>query len=77
MSECKLDHSKEDVLKKLSEQSTFLPEALHHSLFQFLHNRDLEQTQLNEIFHLLKKYDLASKEDQAERIKQLDMFLTS
>lgn len=73
MSSCKLDHPLEDVRKKLEDQRAFLPAELYEATEQFL-NEPLTQTQLNELFHLLKKYDLASKEEQQNRngkLKQL------
>lgn len=54
MGECKLDHSLEDVNKKLAEQEEFLPVTIHESFTQFL-QKDLSQQTLNEAFHLLKK----------------------
>jgi hypothetical protein len=66
MSSCKLDHDLEDVTKKLSEQKPFLPEDLFDGSNQLLERRP-DQNTLNELFHLLKKYDLASEEEQAER----------
>lgn len=66
MSTCNLDHTLKDVTKKLSEQKSFLPEDIFD-----VSNQLLEQTPnqliLNELFHLLKKYDLASEEEKAER----------
>ncbi len=70
MSECKLDHSYADVRKKLSEQSRFLPEALLSRLDQYI-SEQLDQATLNELFHLLKKYDLA---DDAARLKRNQAF---
>ncbi|MEH7382315.1 hypothetical protein V7138_17780 [Bacillus sp. JJ1533] len=66
MSTCNIDHSKEDVSKKLQSQENFLPKELYNKAAQFL---ETERTQLtlNELFHLLKKYDLAPKEEQQER----------
>ncbi len=56
----------EDVTKKLSEQKSFLPADLFIVSNQLLEKRPNQNT-LNELFHFLKKYDLASKEEQAER----------
>ncbi|RFB19266.1 group-specific protein [Bacillus sp. HNG] len=66
MSTCNIDHTLEDVVKKLQSQETFLPKELYHNAIQFL---ETERTQLtlNEFFHLLKKYDLASEEEQQKR----------
>jgi hypothetical protein len=66
MSSCNLDHDLEDVTKKLSEQKPYLPEDLFVASNQLLVQRP-DQNTLNELFHLLKKYDLASEEEQTER----------
>ncbi|MFK9090084.1 hypothetical protein [Bacillus salipaludis] len=70
MSECKLDHSQEDVKSKYESQAAFLPEdmkPLFNQFFEKEHTQDL----LNEVFHLLKKYDLATAEEQNERNNRL------
>ncbi|MEH7222353.1 hypothetical protein V7112_00965 [Bacillus sp. JJ1566] len=66
MSTCNIDHSKGDVIKKLQSQEGFLPNELYNNAVRFL---ETERTQLtlNELFHLLKKYDLASEEEQQKR----------
>lgn len=74
MGECKLDHSVEDVENKLSEQAPFLPSDLVERLRAFLQT-DLSQTQRNELFHLLKKYDLASAEERKQREEKLAALL--
>jgi hypothetical protein len=66
MSQCNLDHSLEDVKRKLEEQAVYLPSELYQQFNTFL-QAELEQEILNQAFHLLKKYDLASKEEQLER----------
>jgi hypothetical protein len=66
MGTCNLDHSHEDVIQKLESQQGFLPELIYHGLHLFLKSEHTQPT-LNELFHLLKKYDLASKEEQEER----------
>lgn len=71
MGECKLDHSQEDVLKKLAEQAPHLTEQ-RVKQFANLLEEDLSQERLNELFHLLKKYDLASPQEREEREKQMD-----
>ncbi|WP_442593607.1 hypothetical protein [Neobacillus sp. D3-1R] len=66
MSQCQIDHSIEDVKKKFESQSDFLPEEvkeLFSSFFSVAHS----QEKLNEIFHLLKKYDLSSEEEKTVR----------
>ena len=70
MSTCNIDHSLEDVIKKLESQKNFLPTSLYEATEVFLHkNRD--QNTLNEVFHILKKYDLASETEQTERNNKL------
>ncbi|RNB53730.1 50S ribosomal protein L7ae [Brevibacillus gelatini] len=71
MGECKLNHSKEDVEKKLAEQAPFLSEA-RVGQFQRMLEGELSQERLNELFHLLKKYDLASPEERLAREQQMD-----
>ncbi|KGM45941.1 hypothetical protein P9D43_16050 [Neobacillus niacini] len=74
MSECKLDHSQEDVRNKYESQEAFLPEDMKLLFEQFFakeHTQDL----LNEVFHLLKKYDLATEEDRDERNNRLYLVL--
>jgi hypothetical protein len=66
MSTCNLDHSWEDVKKKLTEQQPFLPKELHDLSIKLL-SRSPNQNELNELFHLLKKYDLANDEEKSER----------
>lgn len=76
MSECKLDHSLEDVRKKLEEQQPFLPVELAKQFQSFL-EQDLSQQTLNEAFHLLKKYDLASDEERMERNNKIETLFSS
>jgi hypothetical protein len=74
MSECKLDHIKEDVKNKYESQAAFLPEDIKPLFNQFFaqeHTQDL----LNEVFHLLKKYDLASEEERNARNNRLLLVL--
>lgn len=74
MSECKLNHSLEDVKNKYESQAEFLPEEMRNLFNQFftkVHTQDL----LNEVFHLLKKYDLASVEEKNDRNSRLYLVL--
>ncbi|MFC0271473.1 hypothetical protein ACFFIX_08400 [Metabacillus herbersteinensis] len=71
MSNCQLDHPKEDVMKKLLGQEPFLPSSLFKKMESFL-AKDLPQSKLNELFHLLKKYDLVSAEEQNVRNGKID-----
>ena len=75
MSKCDLDHTPQDVLGKLAEQQAFMPKDLVKSCESFL-NGQLSQETLNEVFHLLKKYDLAGAEERIEReCKMKQLFL--
>ncbi|MCM3567476.1 group-specific protein [Neobacillus mesonae] len=74
MSECKINHSPEDVKSKYESQASFLPEDLKPLFEQFFaqgHTQDL----LNEVFHLLKKYDLADEQEKSERNNHLYLVL--
>ncbi|EGQ24133.1 MULTISPECIES: hypothetical protein [Sporosarcina] len=71
MSRCTIDHSQNDVLQKLKEQHMFLPKDLFKRSEIFL-SKPLDQGTLNEVFHLLKKYDLATGEERMERNKNLE-----
>lgn len=68
MSKCNIDHALEDVNKKLADQKEFLPEQLYNQSSELL-EQNPDQHTLNELFHLLKKYDLASEQEKAERNK--------
>jgi hypothetical protein len=70
MSECKVNHSQEDVKNKFESQTKFLPNDLKSS-FQLFFEKEQTQTILNEAFHLLKKYDLASDEEKKIRNDQM------
>ena len=66
MSRCTIDHSVEDVLAKLNEQQAFLPLGIYESVLRFLKEKRDKET-LNDVFHLLKKYDLADEEERGLR----------
>lgn len=74
MGECRLNHTVEDVQNKLKEQAPFLPEDRVAQLGALLET-ELSQEQLNELFHLLKKYDLASAEERLSRDEKMAVFL--
>ncbi|MCM3691667.1 group-specific protein [Neobacillus niacini] len=74
MSECKLDHTKEDVRNKYESQAGFLPEEMK-TLFNQFFSEEHTQDLLNEVFHLLKKYDLASDEERNTRNNRLLLVL--
>lgn len=63
---CPIDHTVEEVGAKLEEQKPFLPTEIYEGSAEVL---QVEQTQktLNELFHLLKKYDLADEEERKNR----------
>ncbi|WP_428908490.1 hypothetical protein [Niallia sp. Krafla_26] len=70
MSNCQLDHSHEDVLKKYQSQKEFLPNEMVPLFNQFF-AKEHTQLVLNEMFHLLKKYDLSSKDEKEQRNQQI------
>lgn len=74
MSECKLDHSQEDVINKFKNQHDYLPGRLGEEVELFL-TRELPQHTLNDLFHLLKKYDLASNDEREERNRKLKQLI--
>lgn len=74
MGECKLDHTKDDVREKYQSQVEFLPTELK-TLFEKFFDHDHSQAILNDVFHLLKKYDLASEEEKEQRNHRLRMVL--
>lgn len=74
MGTCNIDHSRESVVAKLESQEEFLPKSLAEDLGQFL-KREQPQETLNEVFHLLKKYDLASESEREERERKLKQFI--
>ncbi|MGG0718519.1 hypothetical protein ABE096_13125 [Robertmurraya massiliosenegalensis] len=74
MSECKLDHSLEDVKNKFEAQSSYLPEEIK-SLFEKFYREEHAQDILNDVFHLLKKYDLATDNEKETRNNRLMMVL--
>ncbi|HDR7793748.1 TPA: group-specific protein [Bacillus luti] len=72
---CNIDHSIEDVVHKLESQKGFVPEAIFKDLKVFLQDNHSQKT-LNDIFHLLKKYDLVSEEEQETRNAQLLLIMS-
>ncbi|HDR7759438.1 hypothetical protein [Bacillus cereus] len=67
---CNIDHSIEDVMNKLESQKNFLSEEIFKGLKNFLLGNHSQEI-LNDVFHLLKKYDLASEEERETRNNQL------
>jgi hypothetical protein len=76
MGKCEIDHTVEDVSKKLEEQSSYMPIKIVQKVQQVL-EMELQQEVLNVVFHLLKKYDLATTEEKQERNKKLEEFIHS
>jgi hypothetical protein len=75
MGTCNLNHSKKDVQSKLDFQRNYLPERITNELYLFLET-DCSQEILNEIFHLLKKYDLLTNDEQDLRNERLSDLLS-
>ncbi|HFK1766766.1 group-specific protein [Bacillus wiedmannii] len=67
---CNIDHSMEDVMNKLESQKNFLPEVILKEVKGFLQGNHSQEI-LNDVFHLLKKYDLVSEEEREMRNTQL------
>ena len=76
MSNCDLDHSIKDVEKKYSSQMSYLPGEMI-SLFETFFLKQHTQKVLNEVFHLLKKYDLSSNEEKEERNNRMMLILNN
>ncbi|WP_285768651.1 hypothetical protein [Peribacillus sp. SI8-4] len=74
MGTCHINHSQQDVRLKLNAQQSFLPPTLSQTLNLFMKN-DQPQETLNELFHLLKKYDLSSKDEQESRNQKLNRLM--
>ncbi|WP_164670777.1 group-specific protein [Virgibacillus doumboii] len=75
MGKCNIDHSHADVVKKLESQESFLPDYLTQKIQSFLKEQHSQET-LNDLFHLLKKYDLSSDNEREERNEKM-LALTS
>ncbi|WP_433772491.1 hypothetical protein [Bacillus wiedmannii] len=67
---CNIDHSIEDVINKLESQKNFLSEEIFKGVKEFLQGNHSQKI-LNDVFHLLKKYDLVSEEERETRNAQL------
>ncbi|PFS63254.1 group-specific protein [Bacillus cereus] len=67
---CNIDHSMEDGMNKLESQKDFLPEVIFKEVKGFLQGNHSQEI-LNDVFHLLKKYDLVSEEEREKRNTQL------
>ncbi|RDU35777.1 group-specific protein [Neobacillus piezotolerans] len=75
MGKCNLDHTLEDVQKKYETQKGFLPSTIYGAFEARLQDGP-DQNTLNELFHLLKKYDLASEEERAARNGEFERILS-
>lgn len=71
MGKCTIDHTLEDVKQKLADQATFMPENLVRDVEGSLTEK-ADQEFLNEVFHLIKKYDLAGETEREERNEKLN-----
>lgn len=76
MGKCTIDHSYGDVVTKLENQSSYMPENVVQETYRFL-QQTVSQETLNELFHLLKKYDLASEEEREKRNNELQKIVLS
>jgi hypothetical protein len=70
MSTCNIDHSNEEVRAKLESQQAYIPEALFEQATSYLRDNP-SQDNLNALFHLLKKYDLVTSEEQENRNRSI------
>lgn len=76
MSKCNIDHSHQDVVEKLDSQKEYLTNDLYFETKGYLEVSRPQET-LNELFHLLKKYDLAPAEEQLMRDKKIDDLISN
>ncbi|MDQ0880825.1 hypothetical protein [Peribacillus sp. V2I11] len=74
MGTCNLNHSQNDVRLKFESQKAFLPTELSQTLDHYLEKGNSKET-LNELFHLLKKYDLSTQEEQESRNEKLKQII--
>ncbi|GAA0603552.1 hypothetical protein GCM10009001_20720 [Virgibacillus siamensis] len=70
MGNCNIDHTYQDVESKFNSQTAYLPNGLSSEIQAFLMDEQSQEI-LNDLFHLLKKYDLASENEQENRNKQM------
>ena len=74
MSNCSINHSCKDVSEKFRAQESYLPDRIK-SLAAHMKEENMTQQELNALFHLLKKYDLADGEERSRRNHQLEKIL--
>lgn len=75
MSTCNVDHSNQDVFHKLQSRRECLPATLIEQISEYLQSNP-GQEELNTLFHLLKKYDLVSSEEQEIRNRSMIEIIT-
>jgi hypothetical protein len=71
MGKCMIDHTLEDVKQKLADQSSFMPDEMIAKVSGAL-IKNADQEFLNEVFHLLKKYDLSDEKERGVRNEKLN-----
>jgi hypothetical protein len=75
MSTCNIDHTNDEVMRKLQSQIAFLPKSLFENVSMYL-QKEQAQNDLNELFHLLKKYDLLTIDEQEARNLSMNQLLS-
>ena len=68
------DHSNEDVWRRLERQSQWMPAQLYYQ-FEELLSLHLEQPILNELYQVLKKYDVLTDIERDERNESIQMLI--
>ncbi|KIL53047.1 hypothetical protein [Jeotgalibacillus campisalis] len=71
---CTIDHSHDEVRQKLVSQHEYLPKEIFTGV-EILLQSNLDQERLNQIFHLLKKYDLASEDEKLHRNRSFEKLI--
>lgn len=69
-----VDHSIEDVSRRLERQSQCMPAHLYFQLEELL-NWSLEQEVVNQLYALLKKYDVLTDIEREERNISIQMLI--
>lgn len=69
-SSCPIDHTPEQVKEKLESQHPFLPTNIYDKAAGLLRQEQPQET-LNDLFHLLKKYDLAEARERKSRDEKI------
>ncbi|HAL00412.1 MAG TPA: hypothetical protein DCP50_05465 [Exiguobacterium sp.] len=68
------DHSIEDVWRRLERQSQWMPAQFYYQ-FEELLSLHLEQPILNELYQVLKKYDVLTDIERDERNESIQMLI--